>query len=245
MSKYQEEKAPPLTTVANFRDVASLVQNIKPGLLYRSANLDDASREDLDILREQYRMRSVIDLRGMDLWPMIPSWQMPGKHDTDYVYQYPDLIASTSVLGLRLHYIGLGGPQYGLYVRSQLGLWDKAKVYAEVAFKPESGLMNYKKLINTKMCKERMAIPEAIIDHSFPQIKAIFKILVAPSSYPVLVLNKYGTDFVSLIVSLVLFALHTDAASIHRDYMQTYEELADSKQERLEDNRAMGMFNDS
>lgn len=39
MSKFQEGKAPPLTTVANFRDVASLVQNINPGLLYRSANL--------------------------------------------------------------------------------------------------------------------------------------------------------------------------------------------------------------
>lgn len=41
MSKYQEEKAPPLTTVANFRDVANLVQNIKPGLLYRSARLGE------------------------------------------------------------------------------------------------------------------------------------------------------------------------------------------------------------
>ncbi|KAH0004015.1 hypothetical protein KCU78_g13601, partial [Aureobasidium melanogenum] len=245
MSKYQEEKAPPLTTVANFLDVASLVQNIKPGLLYRSANLDDASREDLDILREQYRMRSVIDLRGMSPWPMISTSQLPGKHDTDYTYQYPDLIASTSILGLRLHYIGLGGPQYGLYVASQLGFWNKAKAFAEIAFMPESGIKNYKKLVNAKMCKERMAIPEAIINHSLPQIKAIFKILVDPSSYPVLVLNKYGTDFVSLIISLVLFTLHTDAASIHRDYMQTYEELADSKQERLEDNRAMGMFNDS
>jgi hypothetical protein len=26
---------------------------------------DDAGREDLDILRERYRIRSVIDLRGM------------------------------------------------------------------------------------------------------------------------------------------------------------------------------------
>jgi hypothetical protein len=41
MSAYQEEKAPPLKTVANFRDVASLVKNIKPGLLYRSAKLGE------------------------------------------------------------------------------------------------------------------------------------------------------------------------------------------------------------
>lgn len=43
MNEYQEEKAPPLTTIVNFRDVASLVKNIKPGLLYRSANLGECS----------------------------------------------------------------------------------------------------------------------------------------------------------------------------------------------------------
>ncbi|KAG9800880.1 hypothetical protein KCU95_g215, partial [Aureobasidium melanogenum] len=244
MSEYQEEKAPPLKTVVNFRDVASLAGNIKPGLLYRSANLDDATQEDLDNLRERYRIRSIIDLRGMNPWPMISTWQLPGKHDSDYTYQYPDMIASTSILGLRLHYIGLAGPQYGTYVASQIGFWDRARTYAEIAFTPASGVQSWRKLVDAKMYQERMAIPEAIIDHSFPQIKAVFKILVDPSSYPVLVLNKFGTELVSLIVSLVLLALHTDTASIHRDYMQTYEELADVKQKRLEENRALGITND-
>ncbi|CAD0100795.1 unnamed protein product, partial [Aureobasidium mustum] len=189
------EKAPPLTTVANFRDVASLVKNIEPGLLYRN----DASREDLNTLRDRHKIRSVIDLRGMNPWPMISTLQLPGKHDTDYTYQYPDLIACTSILGLRLHYIGLGGPQYGRYVASQIGFWNKAKAFTEIAFMPASGIKNWKTFVNTKMGKERMAIPEAIIDHSLPQIKAIFKVLTDPSSYPVLILNNWGTDFVSLI----------------------------------------------
>lgn len=176
---------------------------------------------------------------------MISTSQLPGKHDTDYTYQYPDLIASTTILGLRLHYIGLGGPQYGKYVASQIGFWDKAKAFTQIAFMPESGVKNWKKVVNAKMCQERMTIPETIIDHSFPQIKAIFKVLTDPASYPVLVLNNYGTDFVSLIISLVLFVLHTDTESIHRDYMQTYEELADVKQKRLEDNKVLGVFNDS
>lgn len=176
---------------------------------------------------------------------MISTFQLPGKHDTDYTYQYPDLIACTSILGLRLHYIGLGGPQYGRYVASQIGFWNKAKAFTEIAFMPASGLKNWKTLVNTKMGKERMAIPEAIIDHSLPQIKAIFKVLTDPSSYPVLILNNWGTDFVSLIVSLVLFALHTDTESIHRDYMQTYDALADLKQKRLEDNKALGFSDET
>ncbi|KAH0367806.1 hypothetical protein KCU65_g4434, partial [Aureobasidium melanogenum] len=245
MSEYQEEKAPPLPTVANFRDVASLVGNIKPGLLYRSANLDDATQEDLCRLRERYRIRSIIDLRGMNPWPMISTWQLPGKHDSDYTYQYPDCIACTNILGLRLHHISLAGPQYGKYVASQIGFWNKTKALAEIAFNPPGGVKTYTKMVDTKMYQERMAIPEATIDHSFPQIKAVFKILVDPSSYPVLVLNRYGTDLVSLVISLVLFVLDTDIASIHRDYMQTYEELADSKQERLEYQRGLGVTKDS
>lgn len=176
---------------------------------------------------------------------MISTSQLPGKHDTDYTYQYPDLIACTNILGLRLHYIGLSGPQYGRYVASQIGFWDKAKAFTEIAFMPKSGIKTWMKLVDAKMCKERMAVPEAIIDHSFPQIKAVFKVLTDPSSYPVLILNKYGTDFVSMIVSLVLFVLHTKTESIHRDYMQTYEDLADVKQKRLEGNRALGISNDS
>ena len=176
---------------------------------------------------------------------MISTLQLPGKHDTDYTYQYPDLVACTSILGLRLHHIGLGGPQYGRYVASQIGFWDKAKAFAEIAFMPASGLKSWKKLVDAKMCKDRMAIPDAIVDHSLPQIKAIFNVLADPSSYPVLILNNWGTDFVSLIVALVSFALHADTESVHRDYMQTYEELANFRQKRLEDNRASGFLDET
>ncbi|CAD0115022.1 unnamed protein product [Aureobasidium uvarum] len=226
MDEYQDEKLPPLTTVRNFRDVAGLVMGIKPGLLYRSAHIDDASREDLDILRERHKIRSVIDLRGMHPWPMISTVGLPAKHEFDYTQQYPDQIASTSILGLNLHYIGLAGPQFGRYIASQVGFWDKAKAFAEIAISPASGIKNWKKFINAKMSKGRMTVHEIIIDHSYPQIKAVFKVLADPSSYPVLILNQYGTDLVSLIVSLILFLLHADTESIHRDYMQTYEDLA-------------------
>mgnify|MGYP003739823955 CR=1 FL=1 len=89
-----------------------------------------------------------------------------------------------------------------------------------------------------------MTIPETIIDQSFPQIKAIFQVLADPSVYPVLILNLYGSDFVSLVVDLVLLLLHTDAQSMHRDYMQTYEDLASLKEERIELNKKQGVPDD-
>ncbi|KAI4726296.1 hypothetical protein E4T49_05919 [Aureobasidium sp. EXF-10728] len=245
MNEHQDEKVSPLTTILNFRDVSKFVKSLKPGLLYRSAHIDDASREDLDTLREQYGIRSVIDLRGMQPWPMISTVGLPGKTDFDYAQQYPDHIASTSILGLQLHYIGLAGPQFGQHVASQIGFWSKAKAFAEIAYSPASGTEKWKKHINAKLSKNRMTVPEIIIDHSYPQIKAIFKVLIDPSSYPVLILNKYGSELVSLIVCLVMFLLNADKESMHRDYMQTYKELANFKQERLEDNRALGVFNDT
>lgn len=83
MSEYEEVKVSGVTTIANFRDVSNLVKALKPGLLFRSGHIgkylracvhvscthedttDDANRGDLDILRERYSIRSVIDLRGM------------------------------------------------------------------------------------------------------------------------------------------------------------------------------------
>jgi protein-tyrosine phosphatase len=95
------------------------------------------------------------------------------------------------------------------------------------------------------MFKDRMTVPETIIDQSFPQIKAIFTVLADPSSYPVLILNKYGNDFVSLVVDLVLLLLDTDTQSMYQDYMQIYEDLAGLKEERLEANRVHDIYKSS
>jgi protein-tyrosine phosphatase len=86
-----------------------------------------------------------------------------------------------------------------------------------------------------------MTIPETIVDHSFPQIRAIFQVLTDPSSYPVLILNQYGSDYVSMIIDLVLLLLHTDTLSMHRDYMQTYEDLASFKEQRLALSKSQGV----
>jgi len=177
-------------------------------------------------------------------WPLISTLQLPGKHDSDYTQQYPDHIASTSILGLRLHYISLAGPQYGRFVFSQLGYWERTKAIIHTAVSPTSGLQQWRKTVSSQLFQDRMAIPEAIIDHSFPQVKAIFRVLADPSAYPVLISNRYGSDFVSLVVDLVLFLLHADAQSIHRDYMQTYEDLASLKEERIRVNREQGVPED-
>ncbi|THY52382.1 hypothetical protein D6C86_07389 [Aureobasidium pullulans] len=235
---HQGEKASALATVKNFRDISSLINTVKPGYIFRSAHIDDASLKDLDALREQYRIRSIIDLRGMQPWPMISTVLLPGKQDTDFALQYPEKIAHTSILGLNNHYIDLCGPQFGRFVLSQTGLWERTKGLAHIAISPATGIKSWQKLTSAKMSKDRMFTPKAIIDHSFPQVKAVFKILANPSSYPILILNKWGSEMVSLIVSMTMLLLHVDRQSIYLDYAQTYQASSGVRQQRLEELRA-------
>ncbi|KAI5204536.1 hypothetical protein E4T39_03598 [Aureobasidium subglaciale] len=167
-----------------------------------------------------------------------------GVHRGNHAMQYPDKIASTSVLGLRLHYIDLCGPQFGQHLLNQVGFWEQTKATAHIAFSPASGIARWKRLQGAKMSKDRLTIPMTVIDHSFPQIKAVFKIIADPSSYPIIILNKYGSEMVSLVVSLVCFLLHSDMQSIHHDYMQTYQEVTSMHEERLKDIRNAGMTDD-
>lgn len=148
------------------------------------------------------------------------------------------MIAHTSILGLNNHYISLCGPQFSKFVFSQIGLWERTKGIAHIAISPTAGIKSWQKIISAKMSKDRMFTWKAIIDHSYPQIRAVFKILGNPSSYPVLILNKWGSEMVALIVTMTMLLLHIDRHSIYLDYMQTYQALAGVKQERLKDIRA-------
>jgi protein-tyrosine phosphatase len=143
-----------------------------------------------------------------------------------------------------LHYIDLFGPQCRGYMLSQVNLWDKAKIFAHVAISPANGLQNWQRLMGARMSKHRMYVSEIVLDNAHPQIKAVFKVLADPSSYPILILNKYGGDMVSVVVSLTLLLLGSDIQSIHRDYMQTYQEWTSLKEQLLKEIRGSGTTED-
>jgi protein-tyrosine phosphatase len=127
---------------------------------------------------------------------------------------------------------------------SQVNLWEKAKGFAHVAISPANGLKHWQKFMGARMSKHRMYVSEIVLDNSFPQIKAVFKVLANTSSYPILILNKYGSDMVSIIISLTLLLLGSDMQSIHHDYMQTFQEWAGLKEQLLKDIRESGMTED-
>lgn len=127
---------------------------------------------------------------------------------------------------------------------SQVNLWGKVKAFAHVAISPANGLKNWQKLMDATISRDRMYVSETVLDQSLPQIKAVFQVLADSSSYPILILNKYGSETVSIIVSLTLFLLRSDMQSIHHDYMQAYQELAGLDKQLLKDIRESGMTDD-
>jgi hypothetical protein len=48
MDKSQEEEAPPLTTVVNFRDISKFAKTVKPGLFFRSAQIGEFIKDYMD-----------------------------------------------------------------------------------------------------------------------------------------------------------------------------------------------------
>jgi hypothetical protein len=48
MDNPQKEETPPLTTVVNFRDISKIAKTVKPGLLFRSAQIGDSINDDMN-----------------------------------------------------------------------------------------------------------------------------------------------------------------------------------------------------
>ena len=44
----EEEEAPLLTTVVNFRDISKFAKTVKPGLLFRSAQIGESINDDMN-----------------------------------------------------------------------------------------------------------------------------------------------------------------------------------------------------
>ena len=112
----------PLSKVLNFRDVGQTINQLldarvlRQGLLYRSARIDEASREDRTAFVDTYHIRSVIDLRSTT-----EHINQAKKHAMPSSAAVPDsgskVVEAVKIDGLRYHEINLNG---GAFARALL-----------------------------------------------------------------------------------------------------------------------------
>ncbi|RMZ92681.1 hypothetical protein DV736_g111, partial [Chaetothyriales sp. CBS 134916] len=237
--------------VLNFRDVGEFVgrfkdgSGIKPGLLYRSARLDDATHSDRNKLTHQLNITTVIDLRSTTEHIIAAK-----KHaDAVALARAAASAAPTAngtdapplkIPGLRYAEINLNGKAFERALVWQL----KYSSLARLVFLMATG---YRSECIAVLGREIM-VPRGLgglgidtLDYSGPEIKEIFDILADQASYPVLVHCTQGKDRTGISILLVLLLSGAPMEGIAKDYRLSELELESEKEERMNEITKFGL----
>lgn len=98
-------------------------------------------------------------------------------------------------------------------------------------------------ILGTEVMAEKGLVGLAVdsLDHCTKEVCAVFKVLAASGSWPVVVHCTQGKDRTGLVVLLVLLLVGADREAIKADYGLSQKELEPERAERLPEIRAIGL----
>ena len=231
--------------ILNFRDVAASINTLsgqdllKPGLFFRSGLPDEATPADQSRLKQDYHIKSIIDLRTdsehVDQTKKrakdIPSSPIAEPHDPAKPLRIP---------GITYHDISLNGHAYSSALMKQLSYWNAAKLiglYVTGYRNQAIGILGR----NVMSHRGLIGLAEDSLTHSTAEVKQIFDVLAEESNYPVLAHCTQGKDRTGVTVLLVLLLLKAPPNAIDKDYMLSESELASEREERLKQIHSIGL----
>ncbi|KAG9785213.1 hypothetical protein KCU88_g2549, partial [Aureobasidium melanogenum] len=235
--------------ILNFRDVGAHINAIvgsvvvETGLFFRSARPDEASARDRKRLVDEYKIKTIIDLRSETehinaakkrtaVSPTTQSAAIPS----------PNAAAAGEIEIPDIDYarINLNGKGFERHLIWQLKYTSLAKLVFLMALGYRTEGIS---VIGRELMLPRGLIGLGIdtLDHSGPEIKEVFNVLSDPACWPVLVHCTQGKDRTGLIVLLVLLLCDVDVGAISRDYVQSEPELEPEKQARMEEIASIGL----
>ncbi|KAH8664297.1 protein-tyrosine phosphatase-like protein [Xylariales sp. PMI_506] len=232
--------------IPNFRDVGKTVNDflgrklLREGVLYRSARPDDATLSDRKTLREDYGIKTVIDLRTKT-----EHLKQAEKRQADL--RIPALLKSNAALsepvqipGLRYLEIKVTGKKFENYLISRLS-W---RSYLRLICLYVTGY----RIEAVRIMGQEVMIPMGLVglgtvtlDHSGAEISEALRAFTEPSAIPGLVHCTQGKDRTGLIVCLALMTLHVPTEAIAHDYLLTREGLAADREQRLIEIQEIGL----
>ena len=235
--------------VLNFRDVSNFVntvassERLKTGLLYRSARLDNTTEADRDKLVNNYKIRTVVDLRSKTEHinaakkhsNAVAAAQSAAVPASDHA-----VAESLKIPGLHYAEINLNGKGFERSLIWQLKYRSLAKlVFLMAAGYRTDGIA----VLGKEVMQPRGLLGLGIdtIDHSGPEIKEVFDVLTNEDSYPLLVHCTQGKDRTGLIVILVLLICDVPVAVVSSDYTKSESELEAEKEERMKEIMSIGL----
>lgn len=226
--------------ILNFRDVAVFINReqkesvLRPGKIYRSARPDSASPLDKKKLTQKYGLKTIIDLRSktehIEAAKKLASTTLT-KADTPEAAKIP---------GIRYAEVNLNGKGFERHIAWQLSYSNLARLatYMALGYRLE-GISIISK--NVLLPRGLIGLGQDTLQHSGPEVKAVFDLLADPKSYPVLIHCTQGKDRTGLIVILVLLLCGVDTAAISKDYTISEKELQPEFEERMKEIRSIGL----
>ncbi|KAL4868775.1 hypothetical protein BDV12DRAFT_185661 [Aspergillus spectabilis] len=266
----------PFDNVINFRDVGRTINHIsgkkllKEGVLFRSARLDEASKEDIRRLTGDLHITTIIDLRSTTEHQMaitkykrkhnLPTTRLPdSEHRGEESYIHLPSLDNTDT---HRYLISLAGRAFEKQLLWRLDWWNFTKVLAYLAAGYKHAAV---RIIGENVMKPAGLTGLAMdtLEASTAEMKEIFDLLGSPPSSPdpdpetnthddsrvrpgVLVHCTQGKDRTGLIILLSLLLTGVvGAEAITSEYVRSEKELenepAEEKENRMREIRALGL----
>ncbi|EFY97587.2 tyrosine/serine protein phosphatase [Metarhizium robertsii ARSEF 23] len=238
-----------LQCVANFRDVGQSVNDflgqkrVREGFIFRSARPDDASAKDKLRIKNEFGIKTIIDLRTKtELIKQAEKVQAEtsGNAFSSWFSSRPSL---PRIDGINYEEIRITGRPFERHLFSQLSWWSFFKVIFLFIF---GYRIEAVRLIATEVMLQRGLLGLGIdtIDHSGSEICQALGLYTSPSTLPVLVHCTQGKDRTGLICILILMILDIPLGAIEHDYFLTDPALEAQRHERLAEIRQIGLTDD-
>ncbi|KAL4779090.1 protein-tyrosine phosphatase-like protein [Aspergillus varians] len=252
----------PFDSIINFRDVGRTINQftgqklLKEGVLFRSARLDEASREDIRRLTGDLHISTIIDLRSTTEHQMavkkymrthnIPTPSSPGPEpqgEEGYIH-----LPSLDNTDAHRHLISLTGKAFEQQLLWRLDWWNFTKVLAYIATGYRQDAI---RIVGENVMKPAGLTGLAMdtLEASVAEVKAIFDLFSSPdvdAGAGVLVHCTQGKDRTGLVILLsILLTGVVDAEVIAKEYVLSETELEnepkEEKEERMREIRALGL----
>lgn len=245
----EEAKERSFDNILNFRDVGKTINDflgekrVAEGKIFRSARPDDATIEDRRRLKEDYGIKTVMDLRTVT-----EHVNAAKKRTNDLTI--PTILQSNEALaqpmkipGVNYLEININGKGFERSLLWQLKWLSLLKLITLMIF-------GYRMEAISILGKEVMQ-PRGLIglgydslDHCGPEIAEALRAFSQPSNLPILAHCTQGKDRTGLIISLILFLLRIPDEAITKDYVMSEKELLPEKEERMKEISSIGLTED-
>ncbi|KAE9366189.1 tyrosine/serine protein phosphatase-like protein [Stipitochalara longipes BDJ] len=244
-----ETKQIPFENILNFRDVGKTINEfvgkklVTEGKVFRSARPDDATFVDRKRLKEEYGIKTIIDLRTVTEHANQVKKRQGDLKTPALVQSNAALAEPSQIPGIDYLNVNINGKGFERSLLWQLSAWSIVKLITLMAF---GYRMEAISILGREVMQPRGLVGLGFdsIDHCGPEIADALRAYSTSSNYPILIHCTQGKDRTGLVIALVLLLLSVPVPAITDDYCMSEGELEPERESRLQEIRSIGLTED-